>query len=252
MPEESAFIEAILASPADEACRLVYADWLEERGDPRGGYLRAEVEQFRTQGDLGGSLLWSLRAEVDPVWVAMVSRAPFGILVPGLTFSDTGPKIGPAQITEIETRWRERLLPDYAAFLLCYNGGRPSRPYLYSYADYPDGTERDYDEVRFFSTAEKHASGPPYLMMSIAEAFRGHIAEGQDAGRLDRMMPLGTVARDDGCESMLGLVMDDEEEYVRIVEVEYWPHAGLCESDDVHSTDCFVGLLMQLSERPED
>jgi uncharacterized protein (TIGR02996 family) len=37
---EYAFVRAILAAPHDAAPRLMYADWLEERGDPRGEYLR--------------------------------------------------------------------------------------------------------------------------------------------------------------------------------------------------------------------
>src|SRR5947199_1700743 len=38
--EDEGYIQAILADPEDDALRLVYADWLEERGDPRGEYLR--------------------------------------------------------------------------------------------------------------------------------------------------------------------------------------------------------------------
>jgi uncharacterized protein (TIGR02996 family) len=38
--EEIPFIRAILHSPRDYLLRLVYADWLEERGDPRAEYLR--------------------------------------------------------------------------------------------------------------------------------------------------------------------------------------------------------------------
>jgi uncharacterized protein (TIGR02996 family) len=45
---EEGFINAILASPADAAPRLVYADWLEERGDEmslrRAEFLRVECE----------------------------------------------------------------------------------------------------------------------------------------------------------------------------------------------------------------
>jgi uncharacterized protein (TIGR02996 family) len=41
-PDEMAFIRAIAADPDDEATRLVYADWLEERGDPRAEFLRVE------------------------------------------------------------------------------------------------------------------------------------------------------------------------------------------------------------------
>lgn len=48
MSEEEAFIRAILADPSDTDLRLVYADWLEERGDgnsiQRAEYLRIECE----------------------------------------------------------------------------------------------------------------------------------------------------------------------------------------------------------------
>jgi uncharacterized protein (TIGR02996 family) len=43
MAEEDAFVRAILASPRDDALRLVFADWLEERADPRGEFLRILV-----------------------------------------------------------------------------------------------------------------------------------------------------------------------------------------------------------------
>jgi uncharacterized protein (TIGR02996 family) len=51
MSEEEALICAILAEPRDAAPRLVYADWLEERGDKdsvcRARCLRAECERDR-------------------------------------------------------------------------------------------------------------------------------------------------------------------------------------------------------------
>jgi uncharacterized protein (TIGR02996 family) len=40
MTDERAFMTAILERPDDDATKLVYADWLEEQGDPRGEYLR--------------------------------------------------------------------------------------------------------------------------------------------------------------------------------------------------------------------
>ncbi|HKB04413.1 MAG TPA: TIGR02996 domain-containing protein [Gemmataceae bacterium] len=45
--EEGAFLRAIYADPADAAPRLVYADWLDERNDPRGEAIRL-VERIRT------------------------------------------------------------------------------------------------------------------------------------------------------------------------------------------------------------
>ena len=41
--DEEAYIAAILASPRDDVSRLVYAGWLEERGDVRGEWLRIIV-----------------------------------------------------------------------------------------------------------------------------------------------------------------------------------------------------------------
>jgi len=44
MSHEQGFLDQLRADPADQVTRLVYADWLDERGDPRGAYLRAEQE----------------------------------------------------------------------------------------------------------------------------------------------------------------------------------------------------------------
>jgi len=48
MTDEAGFLQAILRTPDDAALRSVYADWLEERGDPRGEYLRCQC----TRADL--------------------------------------------------------------------------------------------------------------------------------------------------------------------------------------------------------
>jgi uncharacterized protein (TIGR02996 family) len=42
MSQADAFLEAIRAEPWDETHRLVYADWLEDRGDPRGAFIHAQ------------------------------------------------------------------------------------------------------------------------------------------------------------------------------------------------------------------
>jgi len=248
--EEAGFIEAIYGSPGDNALRLVYADWLEERSDPGSNYLRAEVEHFRTQSDIQDSVVWSLREQVDLIWAEMVSRSPFGILVPGLTFWDTGPRIGSAHLAKIERRWGKRLPPDYAAFLLRYNGGRPSKRYLWSYAAYDDRTEHYYDEVRLFSTEDRHSSGKPYLRMSVVEAFHNHVAEGWEKW-LPRYMPIGMLTLSDGFEHMLALGMDDNAKFPRILELEYLEDRGLSGAWDTHWQNSFVGLLMALRERSE-
>jgi uncharacterized protein (TIGR02996 family) len=51
MSEEQAFLETLAAHPGDDVTRLVYADWLDERGDARGRYLRLEIELAGTAED---------------------------------------------------------------------------------------------------------------------------------------------------------------------------------------------------------
>jgi uncharacterized protein (TIGR02996 family) len=42
MSSADAFLRAIVADPADDAPRLIFADWLDERGDPRGQFIRVQ------------------------------------------------------------------------------------------------------------------------------------------------------------------------------------------------------------------
>jgi uncharacterized protein (TIGR02996 family) len=65
---DDAFLRAIREGPDDPARRLVYADWLEERGDARGEYLRLSCR------------LAELRPGIDPAWLAAVreSRSQVG------------------------------------------------------------------------------------------------------------------------------------------------------------------------------
>src|SRR5262249_10870850 len=48
---DEAFIEAIVESPDDDGLRLIYADWLDERGDPRGEFIRVQVQLARLPED---------------------------------------------------------------------------------------------------------------------------------------------------------------------------------------------------------
>ena len=46
-----AFLETIRENPDDDGPRLVYADWLEERGDPRSEFIRVQCELSRVEQD---------------------------------------------------------------------------------------------------------------------------------------------------------------------------------------------------------
>jgi uncharacterized protein (TIGR02996 family) len=74
MPDETAFWLAIAADPDDDRPRLVYADWLEEQGDPRGEFVRVQIELARSDGadDRRTQLRWreaALLAEHRADWL---------------------------------------------------------------------------------------------------------------------------------------------------------------------------------------
>ena len=83
MDDESGFLNAIAAAPADDTARLVYADWLDERGTEEAA---RKAEFLRTQHamtlpprrrphltDLRERVAWLART-LPPEWLAVVSR----------------------------------------------------------------------------------------------------------------------------------------------------------------------------------
>src|SRR5262245_32841082 len=69
MDEEVGFLRAIQDRPEDDAARLIYADWLDERGDVRAEYLRLEHQLSRLPHRLA-----ELHTQIDPAWLAAVRR----------------------------------------------------------------------------------------------------------------------------------------------------------------------------------
>jgi uncharacterized protein (TIGR02996 family) len=66
---EEAFLKSLLEKPDDEATLLVYADWLEERGqDVQSEYLRLHQQARR-----GPDRMRQLALQLDPKWVASVT-----------------------------------------------------------------------------------------------------------------------------------------------------------------------------------
>ena len=85
MNDEDGFINQILANPADDAPRLVYADWLEERGDAesvaKAQFLRVECELTMLTGrKVRGrrkelrQQLHALARPLDTGWLSVVSK----------------------------------------------------------------------------------------------------------------------------------------------------------------------------------
>jgi uncharacterized protein (TIGR02996 family) len=74
MSNEAAFLEAIRAAPIDRTTRLIYADWLDDRGDPRCELIRIEEEM--RQLPVFSDRYWQLkprrnelRARAMPDWL---------------------------------------------------------------------------------------------------------------------------------------------------------------------------------------
>lgn len=152
MTEDEAFIRAIVDNRGDDISRLVYADWLDDRDDPRGAYLRAE------HGAAGSVQLRELAMSRDPVWVARVSRPPLGVCCDELTWSERGAIVDGADLNRFETRFGITLPPQYRAFLLNYNGGLIGRG------------QRDHS-CRFYSIAGTSSDDPP-LSVEYEYAYR--------------------------------------------------------------------------------
>jgi uncharacterized protein (TIGR02996 family) len=79
MSDEPAFLQALQAQPNDDVTRLVYADWLDDRGDPRGEYLRlecslAELSPGEPRHAELAARARELAAALDPDWLAVVSK----------------------------------------------------------------------------------------------------------------------------------------------------------------------------------
>lgn len=73
MNEEVGFIAALLAEPNDRTTMSVYADWLDDRGDPRAEYLRACAA-----GALSEPRLIELRERLDNGWITLLRLPRFG------------------------------------------------------------------------------------------------------------------------------------------------------------------------------
>jgi uncharacterized protein (TIGR02996 family) len=81
MSDERAFLDRLLADPADDTTRLVYADWLDEIGTPETGaraeFLRLEAEVYKAPHRRRKAIqvrLGELAASLDTDWLAVVSK----------------------------------------------------------------------------------------------------------------------------------------------------------------------------------
>jgi uncharacterized protein (TIGR02996 family) len=77
--DDETFVAAIRDQPADDTLRLVYADWLEDRGDSRAEFLRLEcrlhgMQETATEFSELQRQLGELGSPLDVRWLAAVCR----------------------------------------------------------------------------------------------------------------------------------------------------------------------------------
>jgi uncharacterized protein (TIGR02996 family) len=128
---DEVFIRAVVDGPRDETPRLDYADWLDDRDDPRGPYLRTEHKWARRRVRSGPQIgatsnliparLRKLAATLDAVWVARISRPPVGVCCDHLQFHPVG-GYSAKELNELEKVLETPLPPQYTAFRLNYSG----------------------------------------------------------------------------------------------------------------------------------
>jgi uncharacterized protein (TIGR02996 family) len=191
--EDEAFVRAVVDGRGDEMPRLAYADWLDERDDPRGQYIRAEHAWVRTRRKK--KTVVELAEAFDAVWVARVSRPPVGACCEHLRFVDCGPRVTAKKIAAAEKKLGCEFPAAYRAFLLNYNAGTVEPPEL------PD----DVEEVRpvckaaasFYAlggTFDSESGTGPGDVVAMAEYLRGEemSRHGPPGFPHDRLIPLAT------------------------------------------------------------
>jgi uncharacterized protein (TIGR02996 family) len=129
MSDEAAFLKALRENPGDDTTRLVYADWLDERNDPRAEFIRLRQQQAQLIARIN-----ELSAQFDPAWLAAVG----------------GPRLKPEDIRQRSGRmlWLQELRQHnvYAGLL----EGAPTR----------EGNRRTIERL----VAAERSGGEPYLI----------------------------------------------------------------------------------------
>jgi len=86
MSDRDALLAAVFDRPADDAPRLVYADWLDEHGEPaQAAFIRAQIELARTDPNADGHDRVADRVDAlwDPLMAELGPAAGGAGLLPG-------------------------------------------------------------------------------------------------------------------------------------------------------------------------
>ena len=125
MNDDLAFIDAILADESDDTTRLVYADWLEDHGEPElAAFVRMQTEVYRTPSADPRRL--ELRKQETAAWNAYKKKWKAAL--------DLG-RIGRGHFTRgVIPRWKVVEFPA-PAFVELAGGWGPGLPVRYVHLD---------------------------------------------------------------------------------------------------------------------
>ena len=134
---DAGFLAAIAAAPRNGLARLVYADFLDERADPRGDYLRqlCAAAGWTECPDRAGAVarLQAVRAQFDADWLSTVQRGvPWKLLFeanlppapPRRGWYEFGPPATAGKIAEAEAALGYRLPHDLRELVAEFNGAQ--------------------------------------------------------------------------------------------------------------------------------
>ncbi len=227
MSEDEAFIRAIVASPGDDLPRLVYADYLDERDDPRGTYLRAELDPDST-----GDTLYKLSHNLDAIWVLRVSRPPNGVCCNHLTFAGSGRPLTGADIAHAANQLRVQFPTKLRAFLLNYNGGTPSKT---AFVRWWEVDRRSYTAIdRFLGLLRDHIDD----LVNAAMSFRG-------SGLPNWLVPIAIIPDTEGV-----ILLDTAQEVGSLFLWEDAASNGYNPDALNYQSDSLADFLFDLTDRP--
>jgi uncharacterized protein (TIGR02996 family) len=184
MTDDDVLFQAVLANPADDAPRLIYADWLDERNDPRGEYLRVDLELARStvrDGNFKASLRRAreLRLGLDRTWVVVVSTGPSGVVM----YLDLFRR----DETDEWPEGDEIFLPTWKAVESGFRGLNRADHY--------------FARIRFGSSYKKHdwvyAMGGPDAIELVGRIHREHCRFRNTAGQPGRWYSVGISTTDE-------------------------------------------------------
>src|SRR4051812_21402295 len=114
MDKDAAFQKAIRNDPEDDALRLVYADWLEDRGDCRGEYIHLahaldNLPLSDPSADKMYQRLQELKKGINSRWLAQVMAGRVTLRYHRTTFAllNEKPILSPVNLRKIK-KWESR------------------------------------------------------------------------------------------------------------------------------------------------